>query len=267
MAVMKLGILGSGSSGNSLVLVNEDGGALIVDAGFSRRETLARLSHLGIAPERLTGMLLTHEHSDHSRGCRVLCDTLGVPLYATCGTAEYLLRRGMLPAKVLTFEPGNRFMVGGFDVRSFAVRHDAEEPVGFVVGSGGVRVGVATDLGEVNAVARRNLRDCDALVLESNYDRQMLRESETRPLYLKRRIAGSIGHLDNLMAAAALDELVTRRTRLLLLAHISRECNKPEIALSECMRELEHLGRADIRVEPLEQCAPTGPFDLEEIAL
>ena len=264
---MKLGILGSGSGGNSLVVVDEDGGALIVDAGFSRREILARLARLGIAPERLIGMLLTHEHGDHSRGCRVFCDSLGLPLYATCGTAEYLLRRGMLPSKVLTFEPGNRFLVGGFDVRSFAVRHDAEEPVGFVLGSGGVRVGVATDLGEVNAVARRNLRDCDALVLESNYDRQMLIDSEKRPLYLKRRIAGSIGHLDNLMAASALDDLVTRRTRLLLLAHISRECNTPEIALSECMRELEHLGRSDITVEPLDQCSTTGPFALEEVAL
>ena len=265
--MIKLGILGSGSSGNSLVVVDGDGGALLVDAGFSRREMLARLSQLGIAPERLTGMLLTHEHGDHSRGCRVLCDSLGLPLYATSGTAEYLLRRGMLPSHVLTFEPGNRFLVGAFEVRSFAVRHDAEEPVGFVLGSGGVRVGVATDLGEVNAVARRNLRDCDALVLESNYDREMLYGSEKRPLYLKRRIAGSVGHLDNLMAAAALDELVTRRTRLVLLAHISRECNKPEIALSECQKELEHLGRSDVLVEPLEQCAPTGPFDLKEAAL
>ena len=265
--MIKLGILGSGSGGNSLVVVDEDGGALIVDAGFSGRETLARLSQLGISPERLIGMLLTHEHADHSLGCRVLCDKLGLPLYTTCGTAEYLLRRGKLPAKVLTFEPGNRFMVGGFEVRSFAVRHDAEEPVGFVLGSCGVRVGVATDLGEVNAVARRNLRDCDALILESNYDRQLLDGSEKRPLYLKRRIAGSVGHLDNLMAAAALDELVTDRTRLLLLAHISRECNKPEIALSECRKELAHLGRTDVLVAPLEQCSPTGLFDLEAAAL
>ena len=264
--MIKLGILGSGSSGNSLVLVNEDGGALIVDAGFSRRETLSRLSQLGIAPERLTGMLLTHEHSDHSRGCRVLCDTLGLPLYATCGTAEYLLRRNMLPSKVLTFEPGNRFLVGSFEVRSFAVRHDAEEPVGFVLGSGGVRVGVATDLGEVNATARRSLHGCDALVLESNYDFGMLRDSNRQP-YLKRRIYSRIGHLDNTMTASSLAELVTRRTELLLLAHISRECNKPEIALSECRRELEHLGRSDVQVEPLAQCSPAGPFELEEAAL
>ena len=200
--MIKLGILGSGSAGNSLVLVMEDGGALIVDAGFSRRETLARLARLRISPERLIGMLLTHEHSDHSRGCRVFCDSLNLPLYTTCGTAEYLLRRGMLPSKVLTFEPGDPFLVGGFEVRSFAVRHDAAEPVGFVIGSDGVRIGVATDLGEVNAVARKNLRDCDALVLESNYDLAMLRESE-RQLYLKRRIAGRSGHLDNRMTYVA----------------------------------------------------------------
>ena len=262
--MIRLGILGSGSGGNSLVVVDGDGGALIVDAGFSRRETLARLSRLGIAPERLTGMLLTHEHGDHSRGCRVLCDDLGLPLYTTCGTAEYLLRRGMLPSRVLTFEPGNRFMVGGFEVRSFAVRHDAEEPVGFVLGSCGVRVGVATDLGEVNAVARRNLRDCDALVLESNYDRQMLYESETRPLYLKRRIAGRVGHLDNLMAAAALDELVTARTRLLLLAHISRECNTYDLALHTAEETLERLGRNDVRVCALRQEEPSELFTIEE---
>ena len=262
---MKLGVLGSGSSGNSLVLVDDDGGALLVDDGFSRRETLARLASLRIAPERLVGMLLTHDHTDHSCGCRVFCDTMGLPLYTTSGTANTLLKRGRLPSKVLTFEPGNRFMVGGFEVCSFAVHHDASEPVGFVVGSAGVRIGVATDLGEVNAVARKNLRDCDALVLESNYDRQMLRESERWP-GLKRRIAGVIGHLDNTMTAAALEQLVTERTRLLLLAHISRECNKPEIALSACRDELEHIGRDDIRVVPLAQESPSGPFELEENA-
>jgi len=262
--MIKLGILGSGSAGNSLVLVDEDGGALIVDDGFSRRETLARLAQLRIAPERLIGMLLTHDHTDHSQGCRVLCDSLGIPLYTTCRTAEFLLRKGKLPSKVLTFEPGNQFLVGSFEVRSFAVHHDAEEPVGFVIGASGVRIGVATDLGEVNAVARRNLRDCDALVLESNYDRQMLRDSE-RTLYLKRRIAGAIGHLDNRMTAAALDDLVTERTRLLLLAHISRECNKPEIALSTCRERLERLGRRDVEVVPLRQDAPSGVFDLREV--
>ncbi len=264
--MVRMGILGSGSAGNSLVLELEDGSALVVDAGFSRRETLARLTQLRIAPERLIGVLLTHEHQDHARGCRVLCDTLSLPLYTTCGTAEYLLRRGMLPSKVLTFEPGSSFLLGGFEVRPFSVRHDAADPVGFVIGGGGTRIGVATDLGEVNAVARRHLRDCDALVLESNYDRQMLRDSD-RKLYLKRRISGRSGHLDNQMAAAALEELVTARTRLLLLAHISRECNRPEIALKECLRSLERLGRRDVRVAPLEQFVPSELFLLEGTAI
>ena len=261
--MLKIGVLGSGSSGNSIVLVDADGKALLVDAGFSRREILARLGRLGVAPERLTGMLLTHEHSDHSCGCRVLCDTLGLPLYTTYGTASCLMHHHALPNRVLTFEPGNSFMLGGFEVAGFPVRHDAEEPVGFIIGSGGMRVGIATDLGEVNAAARRALRDCDALVLESNYDFQMLRDSN-RQLYLKRRINSRVGHLDNTMAASSLAELVTKRTELLLLAHISRECNTYDLALHTAESMLAKLGRSDIRVCALRQEEPSELFTLEE---
>ena len=261
--MLKIGVLGSGSDGNSIVLVDADGRALLVDAGFSRREILSRLGSLGIAPERLGGMLLTHEHSDHSCGCRVLCDTLHLPLYTTYGTASQLMRHQALPGKVLTFEPGSTFMLGGFEITPFPVRHDADEPVGFIIGSAGVRVGIATDLGEVNAVARRSLRDCDALVLESNYDFQMLRDSNRR-LYLKRRINSRIGHLDNTMTASSLAELVTARTELLLLAHISRECNTYDLALHTAEETLERLGRGDVRVCALRQEAPSGPFTVGE---
>ena len=261
--MLKLGVLGSGSGGNSLVLVDGDGEALLVDAGFSRREILARLARLGVAPERLTGMLLTHEHADHSCGCRVLCDTLHLPLYTTYGTAAYLMHHHGLPDRVLTFEPGNAFILGGFEVTSFPVRHDADEPVGFIVGSEGKRVGIATDLGEVNAVARRSRRDCDARVLESNYDFQMLRDSDRKP-YLKRRIYSRIGHLDNTMTASSLAELVTDRTELLLLAHISRECNTYDLALHTAEATLAELGRTDIRVCALRQEEPSELFAIEE---
>ena len=261
--MLKIGVLGSGSNGNSLVLVDSGGSALLVDAGFSRREILSRLGRLGIAPERLTGMLLTHEHSDHSCGCRVLCDTLKLPLYTTYGTASYLMHHHGLPDRVLTFEPGNAFMLGDFEVTSFPVRHDAEEPVGFIVDAEGARVGIATDLGEVNAVARRSLRDCDALVLESNYDFQMLRDSNRR-LYLKRRINSRIGHLDNTMTASSLAELVTERTELLLLAHISRECNTYDLALHTAESTLKSLGRDDVRVCALRQEEPSELFTIEE---
>ena len=263
--MVRLGVLGSGSDGNSIVLVDGDGNALLVDAGFSRREILSRLGRLGVAPERLTGMLLTHEHSDHSCGCRVLCDTLHLPLYTTYGTASYLMKRHRLPGRVLTFEPGSPFMLEGFEITPFPVRHDAEEPVGFVIGAENLRVGIATDLGEVNATARRSLHGCDALVLESNYDFGMLRDSN-RQLYLKRRIYSRIGHLDNTMTASSLAELVTRRTELLLLAHISRECNTYDLALHTAEAELQSLGRTDIRVCALRQEEPSELFTLEEAA-
>ena len=261
--MLKLGVLGSGSNGNSLVLVDADGEALLVDAGFSRREILSRLGRLGVAPEHLTGMLLTHEHSDHSCGCRVLCDTLHLPLYTTYGTASNLMRHHALPGRVLTFEPGNSFILGGFEITPFPVRHDADEPVGFVICSGGMRVGIATDLGEVNATARRSLRDCDALVLESNYDFQMLRDSNRR-LYLKRRINSRVGHLDNTMTASSLAELVTDRTELLLLAHISRECNTYDLARHTAEESLERLGRSGVRVCALRQEEPSELFTIAE---
>ena len=261
--MLRIGVLGSGSNGNSLVLVDGDGKALLVDAGFSRREILARLSRIGVAPERLTGMLLTHEHADHSCGCRVLCDTLNLPLYTTYGTASYLMHHHALPGRVLTFEPGSTFMLENFEITPFPVRHDAEDPVGFIIGSEELRIGIATDLGEVNATARRSLRGCDALVLESNYDFQMLRDSN-RQLYLKRRINSRIGHLDNTMTASSLAELVTERTELLLLAHISRECNTYDLALHTAEETLERLGRSDIRVCALRQEEPSELFTIEE---
>lgn len=197
--MVKLCALGSGSRGNALVLTGGDGSAIIVDVGFSRRETHGRMRRVEVDPGTLRAALLTHEHDDHSKGCRVFCDELNIPLCTASLTADYLRKKGKLPARVLEFEPGTDFQIGGFEVSPFLVQHDAVEPVGFVIRRDGVKIGIATDLGDVNALAFQRLCDCDALVLESNYDRQMLRDSD-RQLYLKRRILGRHGHLDNLAA-------------------------------------------------------------------
>ena len=258
--MLTIAALGSGSGGNAFVAA-ADREAVIIDLGFSRRELRSRMSRLGLAPEMLAGALLTHDHDDHVRGCRVFCDELALPLYASSGTAHYLRRRGKLPQRVVEFEAGAHFCVGAFSVTAFPVPHDAEDPVGFVVEGGGCRVGFATDLGIVNAVVRRHLADCDALVLESNYDPDMLRRSD-RSLMLKRRIAGRDGHLENSCAAAALAELVTPRTKLLLLAHVSRECNDPELVRECTAAELARLHRSDLPFEVLSQDVPRGPFTL-----
>ena len=144
----------------------------------------------------------------------------------------------------------------------FAVQHDAVAPVGFVVRREGVKIGIATDLGNVNMLAMQRLEDCDALVLESNYDFQMLRDSD-RQLYLKRRILGRHGHLDNVAACEALGTLLTARTRLLLLAHLSSECNSVELVRRLFEARLAELGRTDIEFGIIEQDHPLGTFELE----
>ena len=262
--MLTIAALGSGSGGNAFVAA-ADREAIIIDLGFSRRELRSRMSHLRFAPEMLAGALLTHDHDDHVRGCRVFCDELNLPLYASTGTVRYLQRRGKLPRRVIEFEAGSQFSVGTFTVTAFPVPHDAADPVGFVVSGGGCRVGFATDLGTVNALVRRHLAGCDALVLESNYDPDMLRRSD-RSLMLKRRIAGRAGHLDNSGAAAALADLVTPRTKLLLFAHVSRECNDPELVRECAAAELAQLHRSDLSFEVLTQDSPCGPFPLEAAA-
>ncbi len=258
--MVKLSVLGSGSRGNSLILSGGEG-AVIIDMGFSRRELRHRLDQLGIDPGCIRAALLTHEHDDHSKGCRVFCDELDIPLCASGPTADYLRRKGKLPGRVLEFEPGHDFHIAGFEVLPFAVQHDAVCPVGFVIRRGECSIGIATDLGDVNALTRRMLHDCTALILESNYDAKMLRDSD-RQLYLKRRILGRHGHLDNAVAAEAIEELLTPRTALLMLAHLSGECNCPNLVRNLFEAKLRELGREDLRFEVLSQEQPIGPVEL-----
>ena len=253
--------LGSGSRGNSLAVRYGDQ-TLLVDAGFSCRELKRRLTVSGVDPGSVRAVLLTHEHSDHLSGCRVFCDQCGIPLYLSGRVADRLSRDGaLLPSRLCEFEPGNHFDVAGFSVAPFPVQHDAVDPVGFEVRRGDFRIGIASDLGKMNAAACRHLTDCDALVLESNYDPEMLRNSE-RQYYLKRRISGRFGHLDNQSAAAALRELVGRRTRVVLYVHISSECNTYELAHRSGKQTLVEMGRPDVQLFVVPQQDPLPPLTI-----
>ena len=261
----------SGSKGNSLI-VSTGQESVLVDAGFSRRELLRRLEALEFDPGKIRCVLLTHEHTDHLSGAPLFCDTLKIPLCAA-GNVLTLLRRKKhkLPASLWSFEPGEQFNVGTFEIATFPVQHDAIDPVGFVIGCGGVRVGIATDLGEVSTMVRRNLVNTEVLVLESNYDSDMLRNSPRRQ-ELKNRINGRHGHLDNRSAATALAALLGDRSELLLLAHRSSECNTEELVRQEISRELSTLARRDFPFAVLaqEHCLkacrrPSGGFELTEV--
>ena len=252
----KIGItaLGSGSGGNAFVLHCRECNYL-VDAGFSRRELCRRMAMRDIDPRSVGAVLISHEHGDHVKGCRVFADAFGIPAYVSCGTADYLRRLKLLPEQVREFGSDAPFPLPGVKVTPFKVSHDALDPVGFCFECGECRIGIATDLGQINLLAVRRLRDCDVLVLESNYDQRMLLESHRR-VGLKHRIMGSAGHLDNKHALGALEELLTERTRTLLLAHISSECNDRILVENLFQQRLEELGRRDVDCRVLRQDEP-----------
>ncbi|MDD3117848.1 MAG: MBL fold metallo-hydrolase, partial [Victivallales bacterium] len=255
---MNIGItvLGGGSRGNSLVIHTGDSGILI-DAGFSRKETLARLARAQLSPDIIKTILITHEHGDHIKGCRLLSQELRVPICVSHHTYDYLRgSKGEEWSQVKIFSAGANFEFGQFSIAPFSVQHDAVDPVGFVIGCDGRRIGIATDLGCINELAKLRLHDCDALVLEANYDLEMLRNAE-RSLSLKRRIMGRHGHLDNRDAVAALDELLTPRSKALFLTHISSECNAHNLVEKLAGNKLQELGRTDIILKVIEQDNPT----------
>ncbi|WP_176013375.1 MBL fold metallo-hydrolase [Victivallis sp. Marseille-Q1083] len=252
--------LGSGSRGNAFV-VQYGKTAIMIDGGFSARELLRRLELLGIDPAIIRAMLLTHDHDDHVRGCRVFCDKLNIPLCVSGRTAEYLRPRRKLPEKVLEFAPGETFKLDAFQVLPFQVRHDAIDPVGFRLHCGGFHIGIATDIGLLTLLAQQRLHDCDALVLESNYDQQMLLNSQ-RSISLKRRIMGRNGHMNNVDAVAALEQLLTHRTKVLFLTHVSSECNRYSLVRELGAAKLRELCREDIHFSVIEQDTPQPPVTL-----
>lgn len=251
---LSITVLGSGSGGNAtLVTHGEDG--ILIDAGFSRKELLGRLALAGVSPKSLKAILLTHEHADHVNGARVLAEHLSIPTFATRETARHLGELGKLGSKIVLFEAGGAFDFLGFHIQPFSVPHDAVDPVGFVIGAKGATIGVATDMGFVDQLAKCRLKGCDALVLESNHDMTMLRNSQ-RPQRLIRRIASRHGHLSNDAAAAAMEELLTERSRFLFLGHVSGECNRYELVEAMAARQLASMARPDIVFSLMRQEAP-----------
>lgn len=253
---MEFSVLASGSSGNCLYIA-EGETRVLVDVGISCKQVATRLRELGIAPESLTALCLTHDHSDHISGLAVLSRTWSIPLYATEGTstaAECKLR--MTGTQWNVFAAGNPFRIGSLVFEPFAVPHDAGDPVGFVVDNGVRRLGIATDLGHIPAMVAHHLRACHALVLECNHDVEMVRNSE-RPWSLKERILGRHGHLSNAQSAELLDAILPGMLSLVVLAHLSEECNNPTLARNTILDTLTRHGRRDLVRLHLASTAPT----------
>ena len=249
-------VLGSGSGGNSTIVECGEG-CLLLDAGFSCRELERRLAAVGRSAADVDAVLLTHEHDDHCRGVDRFARRHRVPVYGTRGTYRGPLLRG-LGALARPMGPGVPLAAAGFRIETFPVSHDAREPVGIVVESGGgYRLGLATDLGCRTAEAWRSLRDLDILLLESNHDLDMLRTGPY-PWRLKERVASGRGHLSNEDAAAGIEALLSDRMSWIVLCHLSKTNNTPAFAAA-AVRPVLDRRRSRARLVVAEQHRP-GPW-------
>lgn len=245
---LELCVLASGSSGNC-IYVGSERTKILIDAGISGKLTLERLQGVGIDPTEITAICLTHEHGDHRAAVGILHRKLGVELYSNAGTIEGLSRlpkfQGLPWCEFLT---GHAFEIGDLTIEPFRVPHDSNEPVGFVVSCGESKIGVVTDIGVVTELVRQRLKGCDAVVLEANHDEDMLRDAD-RPWKLKQRIAGRQGHLSNTKAAELLLEIADERLQTVFLAHLSSDCNTPELAVRTVSSILKTGGLGHIDVQ------------------
>jgi phosphoribosyl 1,2-cyclic phosphodiesterase len=219
-------VLASSSAGN-VTLVATARTRLLVDAGLSRKETFERLAVLGIAPESLTAILVTHEHTDHTSGLGAIARKLDIPVYVSRLTAPAVAWGDCTPRLEL-FQAGSTFPVGDFDVDSFTIPHDAVDPVAFSLRAEGIKVSIATDLGYLPESVRVRLAGSDVLLLESNHDLDMLKVGPY-PWSVKQRVMGRMGHLSNDVACGFIRNGLDTRTSTLILGHLSEHNNHPEI--------------------------------------
>jgi phosphoribosyl 1,2-cyclic phosphodiesterase len=278
---VKFTILGSGSSGNCAYLETPET-RVLVDAGFSPRQIRQRLASIGRAPENLTAILITHEHADHICGLLGLADKLGIPIYCNRDTQDATIwafqtkwssrknpaLNGLNGADALKtkmdwriFSTGDRFELNDLSIETFSVPHDAQDPVGFLIRTAGGNIGFVTDLGHVTKLVLERTRAANVLVLESNHDVKMLQNSR-RAWSLKQRILGRHGHLSNETAAEAAAQIMSAELKHLYLAHLSRECNKPELAHYVMAEQLHHIGAAHVQLQLTAQDAPCETLEI-----
>lgn len=237
--------LASGSSGNA-ILVGEDNRHLLVDCGISGKGLLNNLSCLSIPQSEIEGIVVTHEHVDHIRGVGVLARKLKIPIYATQGLWEAMGPSLGKIAKNQQIHVKNSFSCAGLDVLLYPTSHDSRESYGLKISRSknkdkrSLALGIATDSGRITEEMHQHLKGCDAFVVEANYDEERLWKG-SYPWYLKKRISGHYGHLENKQLAGGLAEWIAGNTQRVVLAHLSEENNTPELALSTVVRILKEL--------------------------
>lgn len=258
-------ILGSGSRGNCAYL-ETDQVRLLIDAGFSGKQIRERLASIGRTPETLDGILLTHEHSDHTQGLRILSSRLKLPIYCNRLTKEAVENQLGASVKGKLFTTGDSFELGDVEIDTFSVPHDAYDPVGFVLRTEAGTIGFLTDLGHATKMIIHRVQCANILVLEANHDMKLLQEDTKRPWSTKQRIMSRHGHLSNEAAARVLDEIVTEKLQRVYLGHLSSDCNTPELAKETVSQQLSANNVDHVHLENTAQSAPCSTLDVASVS-
>ena len=260
--MLEVTVLGSGSAGNScLVRCGTTRG--LVDAGLRARRLVERMSLCGVAVADLDGILISHEHGDHTGAIGVLAKKHAVPVYANPLTAEaFRFQNGASSEGWKLFATGGEFSIGSMVVQTFSVPHDAADPVGFVIASETARFAVLTDLGTATRSVIERVRHSDGVLVDCNYDERLLDADTKRPWPVKQRIASRHGHLSNSAAAELVANMDTERLKTVILGHLSRDCNSPAHALAAIKGSLDAAGLQEVRLHCAEQENVSPAFEI-----
>jgi phosphoribosyl 1,2-cyclic phosphodiesterase len=270
---MRFTVLGSGSTGNS-VLITSENTRVLVDAGLSAKQILLRLAEVGEDFEKLDAVLITHEHSDHAGGLRVLLNTVKCPVFVSekthdaylrpkngaNGEKETRLRSKALQNNTVNIESDKEFRIGDIDFEPFSVPHDAADNFGFVAKRDGIRVATLMDFGHFTPLMKEKLTGCDAIVVESNHAIEMLRMCPVYSWDLKERISSDTGHLSNEDLAHWLTEDYDGSARDIVLAHLSQKANEPSLArltAEYALESREPLFRSETKITLSRASEPT----------
>lgn len=254
---MKLAALSSGSCGNCFYINNGDS-SVVVDAGISRKQIVERLGYLGENPEKIKGIFITHEHTDHIKGADVLARQFNIPIFATRGTIKSCF---LCSDEELVYEIKNDEIVklGSLEIEAFTKNHRAAEPVSFAIRNSKM-ISILTDIGKVCGNVSEAVKDSDFIVMESNHDLRML-EQGPYPYFLKNWIKSEVGHLSNLHSGLCVLEHGTSKLRNVMLAHLSEINNTPLLAF----RTFQSLMRERVDLSPRISLSLRGPTDLLKV--
>ena len=246
---MKFCSLYSGSTGNSLFVESKDT-KILIDAGVSVKKIIEALGTMDIDIKDINAVIVTHEHIDHIKSVGTLANKYNIPIYANLGTWNGIDNENKV-AKIEDrnyFKSGEKFEIGDLKINSFATSHDAMESCGFTIENDGQKLSIATDLGEMTSEVLKNLKKSKFLLLESNYEPELLKCC-SYPYILKRRIAGERGHLSNNEAGKTISKLVEYGLENVMLGHLSKESNFPELAQKTVINEMLQNGIKEKEIE------------------